>query len=194
MEPSLKTLTWHPDLEPRKLFKPLLGTLTWNLGISWNLYAEPLLGTLEPSETLPLLGDPLLEPLLGTLKPAWSLTWNLILGTSEPSGTFTWNPLLEPWNLLDPLLGSLLGTITENLGTSNFPEPLLGTLAWKFVTSWIFYLEPLPGTSEPSRTLLGTTEPPSTLRDDRPRVPQGLAWLRPQSFQPLGKKTTTKGL
>ena len=159
-----RNLTWNPYLEPRNLPEPLLGTL--------------ILGTSEPSE-------PYLEPLLGT---------------SEPAGTFTWNPYSEPRNLPEPLLGTLtrnLGTcrnlyLEPLLGTSepagtftwnpyleprNLPEPLLGTLTWNLGTCRNLYLEPLLGTSEPARTW----------RDDCPRVPQGLVWLGPQSFQLLGK-------
>ena len=173
---SSGTFTWNPCSEPRNLLEPfMIGTLTWN--------PEPLLGTLilgtsEPSE-------PYLEPLLGT---------------SEPAGTFTWNPYT--WNL--GTFGTLLGTLTWNLGTCrnlylepllgtsepagtftwnpyseprNLPEPLLGTLTWNLGTCRNLYLEPLLGTSEPARTW----------RDDCPRVPQGLVWLGPQSFQLLGK-------
>ena len=94
-------------------------------------------------------------------------TWNLgifrnlylepLLGTSEPSGTlYDWNPYLEPRNLPEPLLGTLI------LGTWEPSEP---------------YLEPLLGTSEPAGTftwnpytwnlgtfgtLLGTSEPAGT--------------------------------
>ena len=112
----------------------------------------------------------------------------------------TWNPYLEPRNLPEPLLGTLtrnLGTcrnlyLEPLLGTSepagtftwnpyleprNLPEPLLGTLTWNLGTCRNLYLEPLLGTSEPARTW----------RDDCPRVPQGLVWLGPQSFQLLGK-------
>ena len=198
LEPSRTyTLTW---MEPI--------CFTWNLGIFRNLYLEPLLGTSEPSGTLydwnPYL-EPrnLPEPLLGTL------TWNL--GTCrnlyleplylEPRNlrNLTWNPYLEPRNLPEPLLG----TLTRNLGTCrnpyleplfgtsepagtftwnpyleprNLPEPLLGTLTWNLGTCRNLYLEPLLGTSEPARTW----------RDDCPRVPQGLVWLGPQSFQLLG--------
>ena len=215
LEPLLKTFEtpgafiWNPYLEPWNLPKLYLRTFagnldrhlessrtytltwmepicfTWNLGIFRNLYLEPLLGTSEPSGTLydwnPYL-EPrnLPEPLLGTL----------ILGTSEPAGTFTWNPYLEPRNLPEPLLG----TLTWNLGARrnlyleplyleprNLPEPLLGTLTWNLGTCRNLYLEPLLGTSEPARTW----------RDDCPRVPQGLVWLGPQSFQLLGKKAET---
>ena len=256
LEPLLKTFEtpgafiWNPYLEPCNLPKLYLRTFagnldrhlepsrtytltwmepicfTWNLGIFRNLYLEPLLGTSEPSGTLydwnpyleprnllePFLGtlilgtsEPYLEPLLGTL------TWNL--GTCrnlnleplylEPPKlrNLTWNPYLEPRNLPEPLLGTLtrnLGTcrnlyLEPLLGTSepagtftwnpyleprNLPEPLLGTLTWNLGTCRNLYLEPLLGTSEPARTW----------RDDCPRVPQGLVWLGPQSFQLLGKK------
>ena len=173
----------------------MIGTLTWNLGTCRNLYLEPLY--LEP-RNLP-------ELLLGTL------TWNL--GTCrnlyleplylEPRNlrNLTWNPYLEPRNLPEPLLGTLtrnLGTcrnfyLEPLLGTSepagtftwnpyleprNLPEPLLETPTWNLGTCRNLYLEPLLGTSEPARTW----------RDDCPRVPQGLVWLGPQSFQLLGKK------
>ena len=127
----------------------------------------------------------LLDPLLGTL------TWNLgtfpletLLGPSEPSGTSTWN-LGTSWILcLEP---------------RNLPEPLLGTLTWNRGTSWVLYLEPLLGPTGSFRNLyleprhlldplLGTlTWNLGTLQDDCPRMPQGLVWLRPQSFQLLGK-------
>ena len=255
LEPLLKTFEtpgafiWNPYLEPWNLPKLYLRTFagnldrhlepsrtytltwmepicfTWNLGIFRNLYLEPLLGTSEPSGTLydwnpyleprnlpePLLGtlilgtsepsEPYLEPLLGTSEPAgtftwnpytWNLgtfgtllgtlTWNLgtcrnlylepLLGTSEPAGTFTWNPYLEPRSPPEPLLG----TLTWNLGTCR--NLVLGTLTWNLGTCRNLYLEPLLGTWEPARTW----------RDDCPRVPQGLVWLGPQSFQLLGNK------
>ena len=225
LEPLLKTFKtpgafiWNPYLEPWNLPKLYLRTFagnldrhlepsrtytltwmepicfTWNLGIFRNLYLEPLLGTSEPSGTLydwnPYL-EPrnLPEPLLGTLIHL------------EPRNlrNLTWNPYLEPRNLPEPLLGTLtrnLGTcrnlyLEPLLGTSepagtftwnpylepwNLPEPLLGTLTWNLGTCRNLYLEPLLGTSEPARTW----------RDDCPRVPQGLVWLGPQSFQLLGK-------
>ena len=227
LEPLLKTFEtpgafiWNPYLEPWNLPKLYLRTFagnldrhlepsrtytltwmepicfTWNLGIFRNLYLEPLLGTSEPSGTLYMIG---------------TLTWNL--GTCrnlyleplylEPRNlrNLTWNPYLEPRNLPEPLLGTLiLGTSEPSepyleplLGTSepagtftwnpyseprNLPEPLLGTLTWNLGARRNLYLEPLLGTSEPARTW----------RDDCPRVPQGLVWLGPQSFQLLGKKT-----
>ena len=217
LEPSetlLKNLCWEPRpslgtfqnlysyldgtymlyLEPRNLPEPLLGTLARNLGPSgtlydWNPYLEP--------RNLP-------EPLLGTLILGTSEPSYLepLLGTSEPAGTFTWNPYT--WNF--GTFGTLLGTLTWNLGTCrnlywnpyleprsppepllgtlyleprNLPEPLLGTLTWNLGTCRNLYLEPLLGTSEPARTW----------RDDCPRVPQGLVWLGPQSFQLLGKNS-----
>ena len=66
-----------------------------------------------------------------------------------------------------------------HLEPRNLPEPLLGTLTWNLGTCRNLYLEPLLGTSEPARTW----------RDDCPRVPQGLVWLGPQSFQLLGKNS-----
>ena len=194
-------------LEPRNLPEPLLGTLARNLGTFWNpLWLEPLLGTSEPAGTFtwnPYTWN--LGTLLGTL------TWNL--GTCrnlyleplylEPRNlrNLTWNPYLEPRNLPEPSLGTLLrnlgtcrnlyvepllgtsepaGTFTWNpyLEPRNLPEPLLGTLTWNLGTCRNLYLEPLLGTSEPARTW----------RDDCPRVPQGLVWLGPQSFQLLGNK------
>ena len=194
LEPrNLRNLTWNPYLQPRNLPEPLLGTL--------------ILGTSEPSE-------PYLEPLLGTSEPAGTFTWNPYpeptwnLGTCrnlyleplylEPRN-LTWNPYLELRNLPEPLLGTLiLGTSEPSepyleplLGTSepagtftwnpyskprNLPEPLLGTPTRNLGTCRNLYLEPLLGTSEPARTW----------RDDCPRVPQGLVWLGPQSFQLLG--------
>ena len=178
-EPSGTLYDWNPYFEPRNLPKlylePLyleprnLRNLTWNPYLEPRNLPEPLLGTLilgtsEPSE-------PYLEPLLGT---------------SEPAGTFTWNPYSEPRKLPEPLLG----TLTWNLGARRnlYLEPLLGTsepagtfilgtLTWNLGTCWNLYSEPLLGTSEPARTW----------RDDCPRVPQGLVWLGPQSFQLLGK-------
>ena len=172
-EPSGTLYDWNPYLEPRNLPEPLLGTLTWNLGTF-------LLGTL--TWNLGTCRNLYLEPLY--LEPR----------------NLTWNPYLEPRNLPEPLLGTLtrnLGTcrnlyLEPLLGTSepagtftwnpyleprNLPEPLLGTLTWNLGTCRNLYLEPLLGTSEPARTW----------RDDCPRVPQGLVWLGPQSFQLLGK-------
>ena len=160
----------------------MIGTLTWNLGTCRNLYLEPLY--LEPRNLLtwgPYL-EPrnLPEPLLGTLilgtsEPSEPYLEPL-LGTSKPAGTFTWNPYSEPRNLPEPLLGT-----SEPAGTFTW-NPLLGTLAWNLGTCRNLYLEPLLGTSEPARTW----------RDDCPRVPQGLVWLGPQSFQLLGKKKTPR--
>ena len=153
LDPSLAT--WNLETLP--------GTLTENLRNSWGLYLESLLGALEPSETLlkNLCWEP--RPSRGTFQNLYSyldgtympcFTWNLgifrnlylepLLGTSEPSGTlYDWNPYLEPRNLPEPLLGTLI------LGTSEPSEP---------------YLEPLLGTSEPAGTftgtlILGTSEP-----------------------------------
>ena len=181
LEPLLKTFEtpgafiWNPYLEPWNLPKLYLRTFAGNLDRH-----------LEPSRTYTLTW---MEPIC--------FTWNLgtcrnlhlepLLGTSEPAGTFTWNPYLEPRNLPEPLLGTLIlgtsepaGTFTWNpyLEPRNLPEPLLGTLTWNLGTCRNLYLEPLLGTSEPARTW----------RDDCPRVPQGLVWLGPQSFQLLGKK------
>ena len=166
----------------------MIGTLTWNLGTCWNLFLEPLY--LEPRN---LTWNPYLEPRnlpepqLGTLILGTSETsepyLEPLLGTSEPAGTFTWNPYSEPRNLPEPLLilgtSEPAGTFTWNpyLEPRNLPEPLLGTLTWNLGTCRNLYLEPLLGTSEPARTW----------RDDCPRVPQGLVWLGPQSFQLLGK-------
>ena len=205
--------TYMLYLEPRNLPEPLLGTLARNLGTFWNpLWLEPLLGISEPAGTFtwnPYTWN-LGTFLLGTL------TWNL--GTCrnlyleplylEPRNlrNLTWNPYLQPRNLPEPLLG----TLTRNLGTCrnlylepllgtwepagtftwnpyleprNLPERLLRTLTWNLGTCRNLYLEPLLGTSEPARTW----------RDDCPRVPQGLVWLGPQSFQLLGKKEKKQG-
>ena len=175
---SSGTFTWNPCSEPRNLLEPfMIETLTWNLGTCRNLYLEPLL-YLEPRNLRNLTWNPYLEPrnlrepllgtlILGTSEPSEPYLEPL-LGTSEPAGTFTWNPYSEPRNLPEPLLGTL---------TWSPPEPLLGTLTWNLGTCRNLYLEPLLGTSEPARTW----------RDDCPRVPQGLVWLGPQSFQLLGK-------
>ena len=182
LEPSRTyTLTW---MEPIYF--------TWNLGIFRNLYLEfPLLGTSEPSGTL-YDWNPYLEPR--------NLYLELLYLEPRNLRNLTWNPYLEPRNLPEPLLGTLI------LGTSepsepyleplyleprnlpepwnpyseprNLPEPLLGSLTWNLGTCRNLYLEPLLGTSEPARTW----------RDDCPRVPQGLVWLGPQSFQLLEKK------
>ena len=181
LDPSLAT--WNLETLP--------GTLTENLRNCWGLYLESLLGALEPSETLlknlcweprPSLGIP---DTLTWMEPI-CFTWNLgifrnlylepLLGTSEPSGTlYDWNLNLEPRNLPEPLLGTLiLGTSEPSepyleplLGTS---EPagtftwnpyswnlgtfgtLLGTLTWNLGTCRNLYLEPLLGTSEPAGT------------------------------------------
>ena len=196
--------TYMLYLEPRNLPEPLLGTLARNLGTFWNpLWLEPLLGTSEPAGTFTwnpyleprnlLTWNPYLEPrnlpepLLGTLILGTSEPYlEPLLGTSKPAGTFTWNPYSEPRNLPEPLLGTLTWNLGARrnlyleplLGTSEPAEPLLGTLTWNLGTCRNLYLEPLLGTSEPARTW----------RDDCPRVPQGLVWLGPQSFQLLGKK------
>ena len=113
----------------------MIGTLTWSLGTCRILCLEPLY----------------LEP------------WNL--------RNLTWNPYLEPRNLPEPLLGTLilgtfgtlLGTLTWNLGTCRnlYLEPLLGTsepagtfikLTWNLGARRNLYLEPLLGTSEPAGT------------------------------------------
>ena len=197
-------------LEPRNLPEPLLGTLARNLGTFWNpLWLEPLLGTSEPAGTFTWNPDTwnlgTAGTLLGTTEPAGTFPWNPYtwnLGTfGTLLGTLAWNlgtcrnlylePLLgtsEPRNLyLEPLLGTSepAGTFTRNpyLEPRNLPEPLLGTLTWNLGTCRNLYLEPLLGTSEPARTW----------RDDCPRVPQGLVWLGPQSFQLLGKNRPMSG-
>ena len=197
LDPSLAT--WNLETLP--------GTLAENLR---GLYLESLLGALEPSETLlkNLCWEP--QPSLGTFQNLYSYldgTYMLylepLLGTSEPSGTlYDWNPYLELRNLPEPLLGTLIlgtsepsepylepllgttepaGTFTWNPYTWNLGTfgTLLGTLTWNLGTCRNLYLEPLLGTSEPARTW----------RDDCPRVPQGLVWLGPQSFQLLGNNT-----
>ena len=186
-----------------------LGTFAWNLetcrSLTWNLCSEPRNLCLEP-RNLPEpyytwsrnpCSEPrnLPEPLLGTLiysKPRnlpqpllGTHTRNLgtLLGTlTRNLGTFTWNLCLEPRNLPEPYLEPLLGT----------SEPLLGSFAWNLGTCCNLTGNPC---SEPRNlpepllgTLLGTSEPAGTRRDDCPKVPQGLVWLGPQSFQLLGKK------
>ena len=110
LDPSLAT--WNLETLP--------GTLTENLRNCWGLYLESLLGALEPSETLlkNLCWEP--RPSLGTFQNLYSYL----------DGTYML--YLEPWNLPEPLLGTLL----RNLGT--FWNPL--------------WLEPLLGTSEPAGT------------------------------------------
>ena len=163
LEPLLKTFEtpgafiWNPYLEPWNLPKLYLRTFAGNLDRH-----------LEPSRTYTLTW---MEPIC--------FTWNLgifrnlylepLLGTSEPSGTlYDWNPYLEPGNLPEPLLGTLiLGTSEPSyLEPRNLPEPLLGTLTWNLGTfgtllgtlTWNLgtcrnlYLEPLLGTSEPAGT------------------------------------------
>ena len=197
---SSGTFTWNPCSEPRNLLEPfMIGTLTWSLGTCRNLYLEPLY--LEPRTLRNLTWNPYLEPrnlpepllgtlILGTSEPSEPYLEPL-LRTSEPAGTFTWNPYT--WNL--GTFGTLLGTLTSNLGTCRnlYLESLLGTCR-------NLYLQPLLGTSEPAGTftwnpylepLLGTSEPARTWRDDCPRVPQGLVWLGPQSFQLLGNYSPT---
>ena len=170
LEPLLKTFEtpgafiWNPYLEPWNLPKLYLRTFAGNLDRH-----------LEPSRTYTLTW---MEPIC--------FTWNLgifrnlylepLLGTSEPSGTlYDWNPYLEPRNLPEPLLGTLilgtskpsepyleplLGTsepartftwnpYTWNLGTFG---TLLGTLTWNLGTCRNLYLEPLLGISEPAGT------------------------------------------
>ena len=155
LEPLLKTFEtpgafiWNPYLEPWNLPKLYLRTFAGNLDRH-----------LEPSRTYTLTW---MEPIC--------FTWNLgifrnlylepLLGTSEPSGTlYDWNPYLEPRNLPEPLLGTLiLGTsepseplLNPYLEPRNLPEPLLGTLTWNLGTCRNLYLEPLLGTSEPAGT------------------------------------------
>ena len=130
LEPLLKTFEtpgafiWNPYLEPWNLPKLYLRTFAGNLDRH-----------LEPSRTYTLTW---MEPIC--------FTWNLgifrnlylepLLGTSEPSGTlYDWNPYLEPRNLPEPLLGTLI------LGTS---EPsYLEPYTWNLGTCRNLYLEPL---------------------------------------------------
>ena len=171
---TCRNLYLEPNcLEPRNLPEPLLGTLlgtsepagtfarnpSWNLGTCPNLYLKPLLGTSEPAGTFArnpswnlgtfrnLYSEPFLEPrnlpgpLLGTL-----------LGTSEP------------WNLLEPLLGTFCLEPWKtcrnldiywnpDLEPRNLPEPLLENLAWNLGT----FVRTLT-----LRTLLGNSEPAGT--------------------------------
>ena len=170
LEPLLKTFDtagafiWNPYLEPWNLPKLYLKTFAGNLDRH-----------LEPSRTYTLTW---MEPIC--------FTWNLgifrnlylepLLGTSEPSGTlYDWNPYLEPRNLPEPLLGTLIlgtsepsepylepllgtsepaGTFTWNPHTWNLGTfgTLLGTLTRNLGTCRNLYLEPLLGTSEPAGT------------------------------------------
>ena len=148
--------TYMLYLEPRNLPEPLLGTLARNLGTFWN----------------PLW----LEPLLGTSEPAGTFTWNPYTWNLGTFGTlYDWNPYLEPRNLPEILVGTLIlgtseplepyleplletsepaGTFTWNPYSEprNLPEPLLGTLTWNLGARRNLYLEPLLGTSEPAGT------------------------------------------
>ena len=99
------------------------------LGTS-KLYLEPLLKTFETPGAF--IWNPYLVCFTWNLGIFRNLYLEPLLGTSEPSGTlYDWNPYLEPRNLPEPLLGTLI------LGTSEPSEP---------------YLEPLLGTSEPAGT------------------------------------------
>ena len=164
---DLSLATWNLETLP--------GTLTENLRNSWGLYLESLLGALEPSETLlkNLCWEPRPFQNLGIFR---NLYLEPLLGTSEPSGTlYDWNPYLEPRNLPEPLLGTLIlgtsepsepylepllgtsepaGTFTWNPFTWNLGTfgTLLGTLTWNLGTCRNLYLEPLLGTSEPAGT------------------------------------------
>ena len=130
------------------------------------LYAKHCPFTWKPSSGANLCLEPLLLLFLGTIETLLrTLTRNLLC--------------LKPWNLLHPLLG----TLTFNLGTFQnlYLEPLLGTFLNLYLEPLLgtflnLYLEPLLGTSEHR----GMTAP----------VPHGLVWLRPQSFQLLGKNDT----
>ena len=131
-----RTFTWNPYWEPRHVLGPFRGTLAWIFGIfrTWNPLLEPSLGTLTWNLAtfwnlylalwnLLESGNLYFQPLLGA--SIQKLHSKPLLGTSEPSATFTWNSYLErqnldlepsypePWNLLDPLVG----TLTWNLGT-----------------------------------------------------------------------------
>ena len=203
LEP-LHGTTCNLHLEPPNLLKLLLGTLEPLGSFTWNPDLEPLLGTSEPRGTLwddcPRVPQGLvwLRPQSFQLleKNPYSEPRNLCLepgnlpqlGTSEPLlGTFAWNlgtcrnltrnPWSEPRNLPEPYLEPLLGTSEPLLGTSEPAATLLGSFARNLGTCRNLYLEPL----------LGTSEPAGTRRDDCPKVPQGLVWLGPQSFQLLGK-------
>ena len=137
----------------------LLSTLE-RLGTSWNLtwnFGSFSKLHLEPRN--------LLAPLGTFIQNRYLELWNFpkpYLFLEPPSGTFTGNSLLEPGNPLEPLLGTLEPTGSFTWNPSLEPGNLLEA-----------YLEALLGTSEPC----GMIAP----------VPQGLVWLRPQSFQLLGK-------
>ena len=203
-----------PSLATSNL-ETLPGTLTENLRNSWGLYLESLLGALEPSETLlknlcweprPSLGtfqnlysyldgtymlylEPrnLPEPLLGTLARNLGTFWNPLwleplLGTSEPAGTFTWNPYT--WNL--GTFGTLLGTLTWNLGTCRnlYLEPLyleprnLRNLTWNPYLEPRNLPEPLLGT-----LILGTSEPSEPYLE--PLITWNLGTCRNLYLEPL---------
>ena len=166
LEPLLKTFEtpgafiWNPYLELWNLPKLYLRTFAGNLDRH-----------LEASRTYTLTW---MEPICFT----WNLGIfrNLYLEPLQPSGTlYDWNPYLEPRNLPEPLLGTLIlgtsepsepylepllgtsepaGTFTWNPYTWNLGtfRTLLGTLTWNLGTCRNLYLEPLLGTSEPAGT------------------------------------------
>ena len=151
---------------------PLLGTLTWNFGTFWKLHLTWNFWNLS-------------EPYLGThfwrVGTSWNLSAEHFLGTLEPSENL---PLLEPFS----------GTLTWNLGTTwNFGTSC-GSFTWNPSLEPGNLLEPLYPetrleTSEPSRTL---TWNPCGMTARLPQSASGPIWLRPQSFQLLGKKTQTQ--
>ena len=109
--------TWNPLPEPNLHWELLFGTsepletFTWKFGTHWTLCSEPFLRTWEPLGTFTwnlysTFRNLHLEPLVCWnfhLKPfTYFEPWNLpepllatLLGTLEPRGSFTWNPYLE---------------------------------------------------------------------------------------------------
>ena len=141
--------------------------------------------------------------LLSTLQPLGTFAWNFgnfsnlhlepLLGTSQPLGTFIRNPCLELWNFPKPFLflEPRSGTLTGNshLEPRNLLEPLRRTLEPTGCFTWNPSLEP----GNLLTPLLGTfTWNLGTSRNLEGRLPQGLVWLRPQSFQLLGKNHKCK--
>ena len=128
LEPLLGTLTWNLAPFWNLHLEPLVGT------------SEPL-GTFTQNPNLELANLPkpylylkfLLETWLGTL--IWNLATSSNLASLEPPGSFSWNPSLEAQNLPEP--GTLSGLEpsleTFYLEPWDLLDPLLGTLAWTAV-------------------------------------------------------------
>ena len=150
----LKPFAWNLGTTCILYLEPLPGTLEPSLGTcleplnrnpyveQWNLHVGLWLGISEPRQT----STRNLRNLLGTLELLGTLTldffgtfWNLYL---KPLLGNSWNLHLEPRNLLKPLLQLW-----------NLPEPLLGTLTWNLGTlrnlvGWLPQSAPGPSLAE----------------------------------------------